>query len=80
MTPAEAAAAMQRDARRKIELMHRDSAPGGSVAVVQVVGLAAVAGVARLAAQQLRRVSSATGVAIGSPTYSPCRRWSRSSR
>lgn len=42
MTPSEAAAAMQRDALQKIELVRRKFEPSASVAVLQVVGASAL--------------------------------------
>ena len=77
MTPEAAAAAMQRDALEKIELMHRDVEPERvGASRCKLVGLLLLVGWIVLAARQLRRASSATGAAIGSPTCSCCRRWS----
>jgi arabinogalactan oligomer / maltooligosaccharide transport system substrate-binding protein/arabinogalactan oligomer / maltooligosaccharide transport system permease protein len=44
MTPAAAAAAMQADALRRIELMHRRAEPGASVRVLQVAGMLLLVG------------------------------------
>jgi arabinogalactan oligomer/maltooligosaccharide transport system permease protein len=44
LTPAAAAAEMQRDALRKIELMHRKTEPAESVVVLQAIGVLALVG------------------------------------